>query len=271
MENGADDAESDRRRSRLPETSIRAVSARQSSVGESFPAAGDPPQFQGGRRSDNRDAPPWHRYAYHIRTLPRALEALVEDLHLPDGGRVLDYGCADLPYRHFFHAGADYVGADLAGNPQATLELNPDGTIPSPEHSFDAIMSTQVLEHVTDPALYLGEAFRVLRPGGRMLLSTHGTFVYHPDPDDYWRWTCAGLQRAVREAGFDVARFEGIVGLLPTGIQLVQDAIYWHLPRVLRAPFALVMQTLMAIGDRLHSPGSRALNSQAFALVAEKP
>jgi hypothetical protein len=104
-----------------------------------------------------------------------------------------------------------------------------------------------------------------------MLLSTHGTFVYHPDPDDYWRWTCAGLQRAVREAGFEVERFEGIVGLLPTGIQLVQDAIYWHLPRFLRAPFALVMQSLMAVGDRLHSPGSRALNSQVFALIAEKP
>jgi hypothetical protein len=104
-----------------------------------------------------------------------------------------------------------------------------------------------------------------------MLLSTHGIFVYHPDPDDYWRWTCAGLQRAVREAGFEVVRFEGIIGLLPTGIQLVQDAIYWKLPRLLRAPFALVMQTLMALTDRLHSQANRDYNSQVFALIARKP
>jgi SAM-dependent methyltransferase len=247
------------------------VTARHSSPSEDAPAAADTPRFQQVRRSDIRSSPPWHRYAYHIKTLPLRLEALAPDLRLPPGGRILDYGCADVPYRHFFPAEADYVGADLGGNPHAMLELNPDGTVPAPDASFDAVMSTQVLEHVTDPGLYLSESFRVLRSGGRMLLSTHGTFVYHPDPDDYWRWTCAGLQRTVRDAGFEVARFEGIIGLLPTGLQLVQDAIYWHLPRPLRAPFALVMQALMALGDRLHSPGSRALNSQVFALIAEKP
>ncbi len=59
------------------------------------------------------------------------------------------------------------------------------------------MLSTQVLEHVTDPRLYLAECHRVLRPGGPLLLSTHGIMVYHPDPVDYWRWTGAGLQRAV--------------------------------------------------------------------------
>lgn len=233
--------------------------------------AGPPLRFVEDRPADIRKAKPWHRYAHHIRTLPARLEALVPDLLLPPDGSILDYGCAELPYRSFFPGDARYVAADLPGNPHATLELADDGTVPVASASFDAVLSTQVLEHVTDPALYLDECFRVLRPGGRLLLSTHGTFVYHPDPDDYWRWTCAGLQRIVRDAGFDVVRFDGIIGLLPTGLQLVQDAIYWQLPRLLRAPFALFMQAVIALTDRLHSSGSRELNSQVFALIAEKP
>src|SRR3954447_23821015 len=123
------------------------------------------------RPKDIRRATPWHRYGHHIRTLPARLESLAGELQLPPGGRVLDYGCADVPYRYFFPADADFVAADIAGNPHATLLLNDDGTIPVPDDSFDVVMSTQVLEHVADPETYLDECFRVVRPGGRLLLS----------------------------------------------------------------------------------------------------
>jgi len=229
------------------------------------------PRFQAERPRDIREAKPWHRYAHLTRMLQARIGALSAELLPPVAGRLLDYGCADVPYRHLFAADADYVAADLAGNPHATVHLNPDGTVPEPDQSFDAVLSTQVLEHVADPGVYLAEAYRVLRPGGRMLLSTHGTFVYHPDPDDYWRWTSAGLQRAVRKAGFQVVRFEGIIGLIPTGIQLVQDALWWKLPRLVRTPFLLVMQALVRLTDRLHHQTARDRDGQVYALIAEKP
>jgi SAM-dependent methyltransferase len=229
------------------------------------------PRFESDRPSDVHRATPGHRYREHIRRLRPFLERLSRDLGVTGDSRVLDYGAAESPYRDFFPAGADFVAADLPGNPGAAVALNADGTVPEPNGSFDAVLSTQVLEHVADPALYLSEAYRLLRPGGRLLLSTHGTFVYHPDPEDYWRWTGAGLRKAVGDAGFRVVRLEGMIGLLPMGIQLVQDAIYWHLPRLARPAFAWVMQGLMALGDRLHSDESRAYNAQVFGLVAEKP
>jgi SAM-dependent methyltransferase len=231
----------------------------------------DEPRYDAERPSDIHTATPGHRYREHIRRLRPFLEHLARDLHISSGSRVLDYGAAESPYRDFFPAQAEFVAADLPGNPGAALELTADGAVPAPDGSFDAVLSTQVLEHVPDPAAYLAEAFRVLRPGGRLLLSTHGTFIYHPDPEDYWRWTGAGLRRAVTQAGFRVVRFEGMLGLLPTGLQLVQDAIYWHLPRLLRPPFAWLMQGLIALGDRLHSDESRAYNAQVYGLVAEKP
>ena len=231
------------------------------------------PRFVEDRPADIHDErpKPWHRYAYHVRVLPRAIERLVRELGIASGSRVLDYGCGVVAYRRFFPRDAEYVPADLPGNPHATLPLEPDGTVPAEAGSFDAVMSTQVLEHVTDPALYLAECFRVLRPGGRLLLTTHGTFVYHPDPDDYWRWTCAGLQKIVQDAGFDIVRFDGVIGGLPTGLQLVQDSIYWQIPDLLKPLLATVMQALIALTDRLHSEGSKALNAQVYALIAERP
>jgi SAM-dependent methyltransferase len=228
-------------------------------------------RFHAERPTDLRAAAPWHRLAYIVQALPAALERLSAELQIPAGGRVLDYGSAESPYRRFFAPGTDFVAADLAGNPDADVVIAADGTVPLEGGSFDAVLSTQVLEHVTDPAVYLGECFRLLRPGGRMLLSTHGLMVYHPDPVDLWRWTCAGLEHQVRGAGFEIRRFEGIMGLSATGLQLFQDAVYYNLPRPLRPALALVLQTLIRIADRLQSDESRRLNALVFALVAEKP
>lgn len=229
------------------------------------------PSFLAQRPNDLRRATPWHRYSHHIRTFPARLEALAPELRVAAGSRILDLGCAEVPYRRFFPAEVEYVAADLAGNPHATLTLNADGTVPCPDQSFDAVLSTQVLEHVCDPRAYLAEAFRVLRPGGRMLLSTHGTFAYHPDPVDLWRWTCEGLRLDVERAGLEVVRFEGIIGPVAAGLQLIQDATYYRLPRPLRPIWALVIQALAGLSDRLEAQWMRDMNGSVFALVAERP
>ncbi len=229
------------------------------------------PRFQSDRGHQVRRARPWNRLAYVIAALPAGLEELVPALEVPAGGRVLDYGSADGPYRRFFAEGVEFVTADLPGNPDADLEIRPDGTVPVESDSFDAVLSTQVLEHVEQPGVHLVECFRVLRPGGRLLLSTHGMMVYHPDPEDYWRWTGAGLKRVVASAGFELVRFEGIMGLAATGLQFVQDAFYYRLPRVPRVLLALTVQTLIRVADRLESTDGRRLNALVFALVARKP
>jgi SAM-dependent methyltransferase len=114
--------------------------------------------------------------------------------------RLLDVGCGIKPYEPFF-AGvvAEYVGVDVA-NPAAELEGTVE-EIPVPDESFELVLCTQTLEHAEDPARAVRELRRVVAPGGRVLASTHGVQVYHPNPDDYWRWTHAGLERLFRENG----------------------------------------------------------------------
>ena len=230
-----------------------------------------PSRFHDERPTDLRVPNRWHRLSYIIEALPAALRALAADLDPADAARILDFGCADKPYRRFFALSAEYVAADLPGNVDADVEIRPDGTVPVDDESVDVVLSTQVLEHVADPQVYLAECVRVLRPGGQLLLSTHGVMVYHPDPVDLWRWTGAGLQRSVSDVGLHVERFEGVMGLAATGLQLFQDAVYWQLPRLARPVFAFVIQSLIRVVDRMQSDESRRDNALVFALIARKP
>lgn len=149
-----------------------------------------------------------------LREMARVLRRMLADpeLHLRDA-RVLDFGCGTRPYEPWFvEAGARYRGADLDGAHE--VRIRPDGGLDCPDGDYDLVASFQVLEHVWDLGRYLGEARRVLRAGGSLLLSTHGAWLYHPHPHDYRRWTAEGLRREVESRGFRVLRMEPVVGPL---------------------------------------------------------
>jgi SAM-dependent methyltransferase len=114
--------------------------------------------------------------------------------------RVLDVGCGPKPYLPFFEAHAsEYVGVDV-DNPAADLTGTAE-SLPVPDSSFDVVLCTQVLEHAIDPPQVVRELARAVAPGGRVLASTHGVQVYHPSPEDLWRWTHTGLERLFTENG----------------------------------------------------------------------
>lgn len=116
--------------------------------------------------------------------------------------KVLDYGCGGSPYRPLF-GNCVYHRADLDGD-GLDFKYGSDSRLPNSAGGYDFVLSTQVLEHVQDPMIYLHECHRVLKPNGQLLITTHGLFEEHGCPYDYWRWTTFGLQRIVESAGFKV-------------------------------------------------------------------
>ena len=116
--------------------------------------------------------------------------------------RLLDIGCGKKPYYPFFapHA-SEYVGVDVDADNAAADVLGSVEDPPIEDASFDVVLCTQVLEHTTDPDRAVRELWRVTAPGGRVLASTHGVQVYHPSPEDHWRWTQTGLDLLFRRNG----------------------------------------------------------------------
>jgi SAM-dependent methyltransferase len=185
---------------------------------------------------------------------------------------LVDFGCGDMPYRSVIdpHVGK-YLGVDLEMNPKAEHHIDFDSKTTLPDNYADIVLSNQVLEHVDSPSGYLKEALRILKPGGSIILTTHGYWYYHPTPNDYWRWTSAGLRKTVEDEGFIVKSFHGIMGLAASGLQLLQDAIINKLPKFLVPPFAFVMQLKIRLFNKMNSQPQRDRDASLYVVIAQKP
>jgi len=134
--------------------------------------------------------------------------------------KVLDYGCGVMPYAEAFTlAGARLTGADIGDNQYAHVRIAAEGKLPLPDQSVDYVVSFQVLEHVPVPHNYLTEGHRVLKRGGKLFLTTHGLWPYHPTPNDYHRWTRAGLVCELERAGFHVQSVNHILNEYSAAVQ----------------------------------------------------
>ncbi|HMG11238.1 MAG TPA: class I SAM-dependent methyltransferase, partial [Mucilaginibacter sp.] len=133
----------------------------------------------------------------HLTKLRDATLKTMQDLTAGNKSLTLiDFGCGDMPYRSVIEPMVGkYIGVDLDINPLADHHIDFDSKTTLPDNYCDIILSNQVLEHVDSPHSYLSEALRILKPGGKIILTTHGYWYYHPTPYDYWRWTSAGLRK----------------------------------------------------------------------------
>jgi SAM-dependent methyltransferase len=192
-----------------------------------------------------------------LRGMRTAIGGLADRI-ASQGKVALDFGCGAKPYEQVFtDRGIVYVGADLG--PEHEVQIRPDGTLSTADHSADLLVSFQVLEHVHDIDTYLREARRVLRHDGLMLLSTHGTWLYHPHPQDHRRWTREGLVAELAQRGFEVAECVPVVGPLAWTTIIRLTCIAVALRRVplvgngLAAVIALIMN-LKAYGEDRITP-----------------
>lgn len=127
---------------------------------------------------------------------------------------VLDAGAGEGMYQHLF-ANMQYFSIDLCkvskayGRISAISDLS---KIPFQSNSFDAVICTQVLEHVNDPAAVLNELNRVLNPNGTIWLSAPFFYEQHEIPYDFYRYTQFGLTHLLEKTGFKVKRLEWLEG-----------------------------------------------------------
>jgi SAM-dependent methyltransferase len=143
------------------------------------------------------------------------------------GALVLDAGAGKSPYKplfaHTHYESADFGKVDTQYAPHTYIcDLT---QIPVADGRFDAVILTQVLEHVPDPLAVLRELHRVMKPGSRLIFSTPLFFEEHNQPYDFYRYTRFGIRHLFETAGLEVERLDWLEGYFGTlGYQLATAA-----------------------------------------------
>jgi SAM-dependent methyltransferase len=114
---------------------------------------------------------------------------------IPNGKRILDAGAGELRFKpfcsHLEYVAQDFGQYDGSGDTglqtgtwdQTKLDIECDITsIPEPDASFDAIMCIEVFEHIPDPLAALKEFSRLLKPGGKVIITAPFASITHFAP-----------------------------------------------------------------------------------------
>ena len=142
--------------------------------------------------------------------LTSALTATAPRAH----GRLLDVGCGDRRFEPLFQPFIEsYTGVEheaVFNTTDASKRLKgPDvlydgSRLPFEAAAFDTVISTEVLEHTSDPAALVAEMARVLKPNGTVILTAPFAFRLHEEPYDYFRYTPHGLASLFERAGLRI-------------------------------------------------------------------
>jgi len=162
-------------------------------------------------------------------TYPAELASyLIKRYSIRRGSRFLDVGCGRGDFLDAFEKqGLDISGLDHESYTKDTrvrlCDLEKEA-FPFREGEFDVVFTKSVIEHLFDPALFLTECKRVLKPGGRILILTPDWIsqmkIFFDDYTHRQPYTTAGLKEAMEIFGF----------------KEVQSELFYQLPVLWRVP-----------------------------------
>ena len=130
---------------------------------------------------------------------------------------ILDLGCGVKPYKSVFPSVAKFVGFDVEKNERVDFTgFNWD--LPFHDNEFDALISTQVLEHTAKIPETVNEIRRVVKDNGLIFISVPLTFYEHGIPYDFYRFTRFGLMEIFKE--FEIIKIIPHNGYLNTLLRM---------------------------------------------------
>lgn len=135
-------------------------------------------------------------------------------------GVLYDLGAGESPFKDFFLKYAQqYVAVDWAGSyhdTQADIVADLNKPLPIESEVADTVVSLSVMEHLREPQMMLNEAYRILKPGGTIILQVPFMWKVHEAPYDFFRFTPYGLEFSFERANFVDIHIDAQAGFFTT-------------------------------------------------------
>jgi SAM-dependent methyltransferase len=185
--------------------------------------------------------------------------------------RILDVGCgaglffdALAPFGHVEGIESDEALVQQSGKWRDRISIGELDNLFRPDEPFDTILMLDVLEHVANPEQVLGSARRILRPGGRIVVTVPAfecLWTSHDDLNHHFRrYTAQELRRTIRDAGLLTERvsymFQSLV--IPKLFVRAIEAVKGGAPQVPRVPSPAV-NTMLRMWFQAESHASKWL------------
>lgn len=146
------------------------------------------------------------------------INARFYDINIPKyiEGNLLDLGCGKVPLYEVYK---NYITKNICVDWQNSLHENIhldyisdlNKSLPIEDNIFKSIILSDVLEHIREPYNLWLEMYRILAPGGILMMNVPFFYWLHEEPYDFFRYTKHALNYMAEKSGFEIIKLE------PTG------------------------------------------------------
>ena len=190
-------------------------------------------------------------------------------------GRLADLGCGTVPLYGMYKSRVtdvtcidwgnslhDSEHIDMLADLNARLDIAPE--------SFDTVIASDVIEHLSAPQIFFDSTARILKSGGKLIIGVPFLYWIHEAPHDYFRYTRFGLEKLARDAGLTIVSLVSYGGspevLSDIATKSVgrRSGLAWPVYWLTRAMLALPPVKFLSSRTRESMP-------MGYVLVAEKP
>jgi len=159
-------------------------------------------------------------------------------------------------YKNFKH-----ITVDVFPYPEVDVACDLSNTVPFLDNCIDCVLLMNVCEHIYDPRKVLSSIHKIIKPGGKVIITMPFFIKIHQAPFDFNRFTHFALQRMCLDAGFQIKTIDGFfdaAGLIQETIRYYR---FWEIPklqkfkRILIKPIIFLLNFLVFLLENIGGRG----------------